>query len=543
MTKLHAVKKCWLLLTFAVLVGFGGQTAVFAGGSGEKGGQAQQATGKLTTLKILQYELENQQMDFPNLWFYKELEKETGVHVEWDIVKGSGTNWDTQVNLRFASMDLPDLIRTGEIDVEEYGVNQKLVVPLDDYLKDNMPNYYSRLYMNNADKSLTASDGKMYYIGGLIAQNVNHQGNHYINKTWLDKLGLAVPKTIDELTNVLIAFRDRDPNGNGLKDEIPFSAGGSIYDGTQGLYPHFANFGVPLWNNNKSGDYASITKEGKVQFATDYAGFRDAVEWLAMCYREKLLDMESLTQDSNAWAAKVNAGTVGYTAYLRLINTALTTDVAQNFVSLLPPASKYGVSVPRLLEVSRKDAEITSANKYVAQTLQWLDLQLETERMMVSWNGPIKEGGPIPPTMKINADGKYDIISIPANNGLYNIVPVYHALFFAPGDYYSKIYQMPPHRIERYQTSQDYMNAGVMEPGSYTILEDLIKPTNADAIELARLYADINKLMQESIADFIRSGVTQAKYDTFIRSTKNVGVDRYISLLQKYYDNYAAGAK
>lgn len=42
-----------------------------------------------------------------------------------------------------------------------------------------------------------------------------------INKTWLDKLGLKVPDTIDELYNVLKAFKERDPNGNGRLDEIP----------------------------------------------------------------------------------------------------------------------------------------------------------------------------------------------------------------------------------------------------------------------------------------------------------------------------------
>jgi putative aldouronate transport system substrate-binding protein len=540
------MKTVWFLLAFAALAGFKWtETSAFAGGGRERSGtqQAQQATDKLTTLRILQYDLDNQQTDYPNLWFYKELEKKTGVHVEWDLVKGA--DWNTQINLRFAAMDLPDLIRTGAVDVEEYGVNQKLLVPLDDYLKDNMPNYYSRLFMNDANKSMTASDGKMYYIGGLIAQNVNHQGNHYINKTWLDKLGLAVPKTIDELTNVLIAFRDRDPNGNGLKDEIPFIAGGTraITDETTGLAPHFASFGVPMHDNQTSGGYASITKEGKVQFSADYPGFRDAVEWLAMCYREKLLDMESLTQDSNAWGVKMNTGNTGYTAYLRLLNTALTPEVYKNFVSLIPPASKYGVQVPRLIEVAKNDAAITVANKYVAQTLQWLDVQLETETMMVAWNGPLREGGPIPPTMKINAEGKYEILSVPANNGLYNIVPVYHALFFAPGDYYSSIYQMPPHRVERYQTSQDYLKAGVLEPGSYTILESLLRPPNTDAIELTRLYNDIDKLMQESLADFIRSGVTDAKWNTFLNSGKNVGVERYISLLQKYYDVYAAGAK
>jgi transcriptional regulator len=82
-----------------------------------------------------------------------------------------------------------------------------------------------------------------------------------------------------------------------------------------------------------------------------------------------------------------------------------------------------------------------------------------------------------------------------------------------------------------------------MEPNSYTILEELLKPSNAESIELARLFNEIDKLMQESIAGFIRSGVTQANYDAFIRSTKNVGVDRYISLLQKYYDAYAASNK
>jgi putative aldouronate transport system substrate-binding protein len=145
--------------------------------------------------------------------------------------------------------------------------------------------------------------------------------------------------------------------------------------------------------------------------------------------------------------------------------------------------------------------------------------------------------------MKINAEGKYEILSVPANNGLYNIVPVYHGLFFAPGDYYSRIYQMPPHRVERYQTSQDYLNAGVLESGSYTILERLLRPSNTDSIELTRLYNEIDKLMQESLADFIRSGVTQAKWDAFLASCKNVGVEKYIQLLQKYYDAYAAGAK
>ena len=43
-----------------------------------------------------------------------------------------------------------------------------------------------------------------------------------VNKDWLNKLGLKKPTTVDELYDVLVAFRDKDPNGNVKKDEIPF---------------------------------------------------------------------------------------------------------------------------------------------------------------------------------------------------------------------------------------------------------------------------------------------------------------------------------
>ena len=44
----------------------------------------------------------------------------------------------------------------------------------------------------------------------------------WVRQDWLDKLGLKAPQNVDELYTVLKAFRDRDPNGNGKKDEIPW---------------------------------------------------------------------------------------------------------------------------------------------------------------------------------------------------------------------------------------------------------------------------------------------------------------------------------
>ena len=509
-----------------------GEASSSSSSSGETSTESS-ASSEPLTLHAFQYVVENQQVDFPTMWFYQELEEKTGVHVEWEQVKDG--DWDTRLNLMFASGDYPDVIMRGSLDVEEYGVTQGIIVPLDDYIEENMPNYYSRLSMNNSNASIPASDGKSYFIGNLVAQNVNHDGSHYINKTWLDALGLEIPQTIEELNQALIAFRDNDPNGNGEADEIPFCAGDLIHQ-TQGVYTHFANFGVPLQRYI----YACITDGDQVVFPGYMEGFRPALEWLNMCYTEGLLDPEAITQDSNVWASKMNEGRVGYTTYLRLLNTALQPEIAEQYVSILPPASEYGVSVPRILEVSDFGAALTIANEHIPETLQWLDAQFETETMMISYNGPIEEGGPIEPTMQINDEGKYEILYVPENNELYNYVPVMLGQFFAPGDYYFDIYEMPPHRVERYESSQQYEEGGVLEETSFEYLSKLCKMDSDSALEATRLFTEIDKFMQESIASFITNGVTDESWQTFLDTAAAVGVDRYIELYQTAYDNYLA---
>ena len=52
----------------------------------------------------------------------------------------------------------------------------------------------------------------------------------FINMPWLEKLGLDIPKTTDELYAVLKAFKERDPNGNNKPDEIPLISSNG-YDG------------------------------------------------------------------------------------------------------------------------------------------------------------------------------------------------------------------------------------------------------------------------------------------------------------------------
>ncbi len=479
------------------------------------------AEDEKVNLTAFQYQLENQTTDFNDLWFFQQIEEKTNTHVDFTMVKDG--DWETQLNLMFASGDYLDMILRNTVDVEDYGVSQGLLMQLDDYItEDIMPNYTSRLNLNNAGDSIPSSDGHSYYIGYLVAQNVNHNGTWYVNTTLLNELGLEVPTTIEEYTNVLRAFKEA-----GVK--YPLSTSTFCY-GPESIWNQFASFGVP-----ENYAFYHITDDDKVEFTGTMPGWRACVEWLHMLYEEGLLDPESLTQDSNLWANKVNAGEVASFVYLRLINTALQADVYKDFTSILPPADpEYGACVSAILEVPDQGAMLTITNPNPVASLKWIDAQLETETMMVAANGKIGE------QIIVNDEGKYEVIDVPENNGLYSFVPVSMGQFFAPGEYYTQIYQMAPHRVERYQDSQTYAEAGVLEHKSYQYVSKLSTMDNEDAVEASNIYTELKKFMEESITDFVKNGVTDESYNTFVETAKNIGVERYIELYQNAYDAYLA---
>lgn len=495
------------------------------------------------TINVMQWALDNQTTDFENLWFYKQLEADTNVKVNWTVVKES--DWNQTLNLTFATTDLPDvIIRPNQnLNLEDWGVDQGLIIPLDDYL-EYMPNYSSRLDLNNVADSMRSSDGKMYYIGYLIAQKINHNAHFFINNTWLDAVGMEIPKTVDELTEVLKAFRDNQPGESGM---YPMSGGGGIEHHVEGIYTYFGMFGVPLqrWS------YAVINNNDRVIFPGHMSGFREAVEWLAMCYAEGLLDPEALTQDENSWNAKVNGNQVGFQTYLRLINSAWANpDTIENWVSILPPAGRTGATIPRELEIPEFGAVLTVTNKNIPETLRWLDAQFETERMLTAFNGPVnaddvallgedaEDGPPL-----VFDDGIWKVAYTPGNDALYKIVPVAQGQFFAPGDYYFDIFDLPPHRIERMNYAVEYDTAGVVEKNSYMILTRVLKPSPEDATELQRLHADLETLMKENIANFIIRGVTDDSWDKFLADADNIGISKYTGIYQTYYDAYLAAIR
>ena len=169
--------------------------------------------------------------DYDNNELTLYLEEKLGVNIEFFLFPTSSTEAKQKLSLMVAGKEtLPDIIflNLNEAEKVSYG-SSGVILPLNDYMANSV--YYWDIAMNTyctpeqKAQVLTgaySSDGNIYGYP-QVAQSMYDTSavSLYINKQWLNNLNLETPKTTDELYEVLKAFKEKDPNGNGIADEIP----------------------------------------------------------------------------------------------------------------------------------------------------------------------------------------------------------------------------------------------------------------------------------------------------------------------------------
>lgn len=452
------------------------------------------------------------------------LDELTGIKTEWEVIKGN--DWTTKLNLMFTSGEYPDVIiaPNGTVDDEEYGVSQKLLIPLDDLIQKYMPIYNERVNAEDDDPtvSLIASDGQKYSVGYLVGQNINTNQHYFINQDWLAKLNLETPTDMDSLTEVLRKFKTEDPNGNGEADEIPLEMG--LDTGFYGIRYILPLFGIPCDPDK----WIYIDDNKKVQFAATQDGFRECMEWVHMCYEEGLVDAEVMSQDLNTVETKLKAGNIGFFPAWRLIAMGFDDGVAKDCVFWMPDSS---ASCYRYLEVARPAAFVTSTNQNVEATMRWLDAMLETETQFSLYYG--EQDATDGTGWTYNENGKIDSI----NDGTVEIRNYLdcNTMFFAPGKYISDTFNMPAQRVEKTECCLQSDAAGIIQKYSNDYL-DMAPLTSEQLQSITLKETDIKNAVVENIANFVANGVTDESWNSFVSMFDGMGVADYVQMYQDAID-------
>ncbi|MGG1519732.1 ABC transporter substrate-binding protein [Paenibacillus oryzisoli] len=262
--------------------------------------------------------------------FYKEKLGVGVIHpyVEWN----GGTNYLNQLNLKIAANEMPDLFSPYN-GIESSLAKSGAIADLTDLLPKYAPNVWEAVPKDVWD-IVKANDptgkGRIYYIPGVLDYG-RYAG--MIRKDWLDKLGLQMPKTQDEFEKVLEAFRDKDPNGNGQKDEVP--TGGR--EQARWMDHLFAMYGVAMFEGMPDWDMY----DGKLTYSAVTPNMKAALEYISKLYKDGLLDKETLLNNKAKWDGKVEGNKAGLyfhwaeTVNDRLENMNKNTGVKADF-SVLP---------------------------------------------------------------------------------------------------------------------------------------------------------------------------------------------------------------
>ena len=292
----------------------------------------------------------------------------------------NSTDSNEAMNLLIAQGDMPDIVGGHLIQqpVNQYGP-EGAFLPLNDLVKEHAPNIQAFWEDHPGLKeAISAYDGNYYYIPYL--PDGKYGRAWFIRQDWLDALGLEQPQDVDELYDVLVAFRNDDPNGNGQKDEIPYFA--RQWEEVNRL--------LTLWDARSSGSDTYhdfyVNDDGKVVHPYAQPAYRDALVNVAKWYAEGLIDPEIFTRGSSSrdYLLSENLGgmTHDWFASTSGYNDALGDKIdGFNFIPFLPPASAGGVRMEehRRIPIKPDGWAISHMDEHPVETVKYFDFWFTEE--------------------------------------------------------------------------------------------------------------------------------------------------------------------
>ncbi len=457
------------------------------------------------------------------------------VPITFDKLTGSDTA--EALNLRFASGDYPEVILGNLLqaaDVSRYAANGVLI-PLNEYINEkDTPNLYAFFEKHPDSKAVGClPDGNMYSLltyNGLGTSQLENV--FWINKVWLDKLGLEIPKTTDELKEVLKAFKTKDPNGNGQADEIPMT----FLNKHAYAYPEVM---LSAWGKaTKFGNYDSYltVNDGKVEFAPVTDEWKEMIRFYRDLYSEGLLDMECFTQTNENFFAKIMTDTskVGFLWHQKAVMTN-----PEEYIAIEPIRAGDADPVWRIHPASLGNYNqffITTACKNPKAAMMWIDKFYDLDQYLVN------EYGEVGTVFTVQEDGTYTWNDPPEGMSLSSFINDSTVLYSPPGAIEAEDYGTKIEMMEEWETSA--VNYNLYE--KYLDDEPWPRPyySPEDTARLGELNTDIFTYVEEKKAKWIvGSADIETEWEEYNKKLNELGLEELMEIITRTYKNYLKNMK
>lgn len=223
------------------------------------------------------------------------MKKWTETDVDFKFVPTDQYNDTVKSTLQSHPEQMPMIMHVNKMDqtiVE--AANNDLIWDLNAFIWDveKYPN------LSQANKNVCKNlevNGKL--VGLYKARDIGRNGFSY-RTDWAEKLGLDAPKTPEDVYNMMKAFTEQDPDGNGIDDT--FGLAMCNYTGPFDI--------IQTWFGCGNG---WVEQNGNLVPIHQTAEYKDALDWMRMIYEEGLIPQDWRERPSKTWQDQVKNGEAG----------------------------------------------------------------------------------------------------------------------------------------------------------------------------------------------------------------------------------------
>lgn len=307
-----------------------GDTSGSAAASGEKADYHEVLKDGITIVVngTLTASVDNGQADFEKQW-------EEAVGIDLTIQQLDHSGYTDAVGRLFASQDYPDAMIMSAEMFKQYSPTGLLWDMADAYANAE---FQSRVTLPSINENLKDAQGHLYgfaptYGNGCVT---------YVKKAWLDAVGIDINsvKTYEDYYNMLMAFHDGDPDGNGVNGDTY----GVVAAGFIGTEAPWINYLPEFWQDAYPSLYQKADGTWVDGFQEDAT--KQALLRMQQAYNDGAIDPESLTASTKIarekWFSNDQMGSAGAftywagTWYRTLTDNLIKNEVNEELVQLPP---------------------------------------------------------------------------------------------------------------------------------------------------------------------------------------------------------------
>ncbi|UQZ83683.1 Lipoprotein LipO precursor [Paenibacillus konkukensis] len=246
------------------------------------------------TIKVMFSETDNQKIR-ANTPIQQEIAKRTGFRLMYTAVPTS--NYNDKKKTLLATQNAPDIMQIDKQDVNEFS-SAGAFLPLMDYMNRGLMPNLKKLWDENPDLIRLTVDGELYGFPAIVRDEAKNGFGPVIRMDLLQKHHLPVPRSFDELLDVL----------KRLKELYPESAPWSVRKGTSQLLAA-SSYMLGSGYNVGNGIYFDKDKDGgRYVYGPASPQFKNVLTFLNKAYTSGVLDPDYAVLTQQQWTEKLTGG-------------------------------------------------------------------------------------------------------------------------------------------------------------------------------------------------------------------------------------------